>query len=79
MTDKKKTTTEEIENTLACSAFAEEGVPCPLCSEKEEGALAKDAPPSEEKSTLDAVEKDFACTAFYDQNEECPIDGDKKK
>lgn len=79
MTDKKRTTSEEIEATLACSAFAEEGVPCPLGGEKKEGAGAKDSPPAGKKSMLDSVEDDFACTAFSDQNEECPIDGDKKE
>lgn len=79
MTDKKRTTTEEIEATLACSAFAEEGVPCPLCDEKEKGAVAKDASPTGKESMLDSVEDDFACTAFSDQNEECPIGSDKKE
>lgn len=79
MTDKKCTTTEEIENTLACSAFAEEGVPCPLGGEKKEGTGAKDSPPAGKKSMLHSVEDAFACTAFHDQNEECPIDGDPKK
>ena len=79
MTDKKCTTTEELENTLACTAFAEEGVPCPLCSGKEKDAVAKKTSPTGEESILDTVEDDFACTAFTDQNEECPIGGDKKK
>lgn len=79
MTDKKRTTSEEIEATLACSAFAEEGVPCPLGDEKEKGTVAKDASPTGKESMLDSVEEDFACTAFSDQNEECPIGGDKKE
>ncbi|MBU1404413.1 MAG: hypothetical protein KKE83_06460 [Proteobacteria bacterium] len=78
MTDKKCTTTEEIENTLACSAFAEEGVPCPLCSTKEAGVAAKNAAPSGKESILDSVEDDFACTAFSDQNEKCPTHKDRK-
>lgn len=79
MTDKKRTTSKEIEATLACSAFAEEGVPCPLGDGKEKSAVAKDASPTEKESMLDSVEDAFACTAFHDQNEECPIGGDKKE
>ncbi|MCX5875633.1 MAG: hypothetical protein NT087_04930 [Deltaproteobacteria bacterium] len=78
MTNQKCTTTEKIETTLACSAFAEEGVPCPLCSAKEENTVAKDTSLTEEESTLDAVEDGFACTAFSDQNEECPIYKERK-
>ena len=78
MTDKKCTTTEEIKTTLACTAFAEEGVPCPLCSGKEKEAVAKKAAPTGEESILDTVEDDFACTAFGDQNEDCPIHKDLK-
>lgn len=78
MTDTKTSTTEEIETTLACSAFAEEGVPCPLCSAKKEGTVAKDTSLIEEESILESVEDDFACTAFSDQNEECPIHKDRK-
>lgn len=78
MRDQKRTTTEEIETTVACSAFAEEGVPCPLCSGKESDAVAKKASPTGEESILDTVEDDFACTAFSDQNEECPIHKDRK-
>jgi len=78
MTDKKCTTTKEIETTLACAAFAEEGVPCPLCSGKEKDAVAKKASPTGEESILDTVEDDFACTAFGDQNEDCPIHKDLK-
>jgi len=79
MTDKKRTTSEEIEATLACSAFAEEGVPCPLGAEKNKSAVVNDSPPTGKESMLDSVEDAFACTAFHEQNEECPIDGDKKE
>lgn len=78
MTDKKCTTTEEIETTLACTAFAEEGVPCPLCRGKAKDAVAKKASPAEGESLVDSVEDDFACTAFTDQNEECPLHKDRK-
>jgi len=73
MSEKKHPTTEEIENTMACSAFAEEGVPCPIGSGEKVGDAGKNG------SSLDSVEDAFACTAFSDQNEECPISSDKKK
>lgn len=79
MTDKKHKVTEEIETTLACTAFAEEGAPCPLCDEKGKDTKPAQASPTKNESILDSVENDFACTAFHDQNEECPIDHAKKK
>ena len=79
MTDEKSTTTEEIETTLACSAFAEEGVPCPLCSGKGKDAASEDTSLTEKESIPDSIEDNFACTAFSDQNEECPIGGNKKE
>lgn len=74
MTDQKKSTTTAIEDTLACTAFAEEGEPCPT------DAVDPGAPPqkAEEESALEVVEDDFACTAFHDENETCPICRDKK-
>lgn len=73
MTEKKCTTTEEIETTLACSAFAEEGVPCPI------GGGKKDDDTSKNGSAQNTVEDAFACTAFHEQNEECPIGKGKEK
>ena len=72
MSEKKHPTTEEIETTMACSAFAEEGVPCPIGSGEKEGDAGKNG------SSLDSIEDAFACTAFHDQNEECPINSNKK-
>lgn len=67
--------TKEIEITLACSAFAEAGVPCPLDSET--GMQATDTDSKKEKTTersiFEVISNDFACTAFHDQNEGCPI------
>lgn len=73
MTDKKNTTTEEVENTMACAAFAEAGEPCPICTGKKEGVAAKSASATGMESTLDAVEHDLACAAFHEHNEPCPI------
>ena len=73
MTDKKNTT-QKVEDTLACSAFAEEGEPCPIpLNDKKEARVKGD----KGESVLHAVEDDLACTAFSDQNEKCPI-GEKK-
>ena len=69
---------ESIETTLACTAFAEEGAPCPLCGEKEKNAESPQALLARQGSLLDSVENDFACTAFHDQNEECPIPTDRR-
>lgn len=74
MTDKKHTTTEAIETTMACSAFAEEGVPCPIDGGEEASAAA----PAGGESLMERVEDDLACIAFSDQNEECPIRKERK-
>lgn len=75
MTDEKKDALKEVEDTMACSAFAEAGEPCPI------GTGGDKAKPAEgggkEKTTLASVEKDFACTAFHDQNVSCPLCEDK--
>lgn len=78
MSDKKHTVTEEIETTMACSAFGEAGEPCPIDGGEEETHKAKNATPANGESMVDKVEDDFACTAFSDQNEECPIGKDRK-
>ncbi len=77
MTDNKKNIAHEIEDTLACSAFAEAGEPCPICSNKddreEHATLEKNEPGRQ------SLEENFACAAFHEQNLECPIGTDKKK
>lgn len=73
MTDEKRNTLKEVEDTMACSAFAEAGEPCPIDTG---GEAVKKA--GKERTTLKSVERDFACTAFHDQNISCPINGDKK-
>ncbi len=70
MDEKKKSVTKEVEDTMACSAFAEAGEPCPLDKKQEEG--------KKEDSGL-SVKDTMACTAFAEAGEPCPIDTDKKK
>ena len=36
MDEKKKSVKKEIEDTMACSAFAEAGEPCPIGKDKKE-------------------------------------------
>ena len=75
MDEKKISLTKKIEDTLACSAFAEAGEACPLDSEA--GVKAVETDLKKEKHTKTSVfgkiSDDFACTAFHDQNESCPI------
>jgi hypothetical protein len=70
MDEKKKSVKEEVQDTMACTAFAEAGEPCPLDKEKE-GEKNKDAGMS--------VQDTMACTAFAEAGEPCPIDEDKKE
>jgi hypothetical protein len=68
MADEKKSTAQEVEDTMACSAFAEVGEPCPLDKEEPEGEKKKDSGMSAEDT--------MACTAFAEAGEPCPIDKD---
>lgn len=80
MAEKKKSLRKEIEDNMACSAFAEAGEPCPICPEAdkmEPGAKAK-KPRGEKISICQSVEEDMACTAFAEQGEPCQIDAKKK-
>ena len=76
---------KDVEDTLACTAFAEAGEPCPIGSEEQvagatpiESTQAKEEKKKHKKSVLGVLEDDFACTAFHDQDEECPISGEEK-
>jgi len=73
--DKKKTSlSKDVEDTMACSAFAEAGEPCPVDEETK-----TDRPPEEDlKSAHKTVEETMACTAFAEAGEPCPIDEEKK-
>ena len=71
--DKKKTPiSKDVEDTMACSAFAEAGEPCPIDEEKQ-----KDKPESA-KSTSASIADTMACSAFAEAGEPCPIDEEKK-
>lgn len=76
MAEEKKDTLKKVEDTMACSAYAEEGEPCPI--DTGEGTAKAATGTAKEKTTLESVEKDFACTAFRDENQECPPNNDKK-
>jgi len=68
----KKTALESVEETLACSAFAEKGETCPE-ENIEEGLSAAARTAAEEKeSILEAVEETLACSAFAESSEQCP-------
>ena len=71
MDEKKKSVKEEVEDTMACSAFAEAGEPCPLDEDKKEGEKKEDSGLS--------VEDTMACSAFAEAGEPCPIGEDKKE
>ncbi|MCX5869320.1 MAG: hypothetical protein NTY00_01545 [Deltaproteobacteria bacterium] len=79
MDEKKTSLKKEVEDTLACSAFAEEGEPCPENIGEESSATAQTSP-EEEESILESVEDTLACSAFADENEPCPENiGEKSK
>ena len=72
--DKKKTSlSKDVEDTMACSAFAEAGEPCPSDEEKKTDA------PEETKSTSKSIGDTMACTAFAEAGEPCPIDEEEQK
>ena len=74
--------TKEIEETMACTAYAEAGEPCPIgvdeeiAEERETAVKQKEA----KKSIRDVVEETMACTAYAEFGEPCPIGAkDEKK
>jgi hypothetical protein len=70
MDEKKTSLKKNVEDTMACSAFAEAGEPCPINTGEEANAAA---PTTEEKeSILESVEETMACTAFAEEAEPCP-------
>lgn len=80
MDKQKKSVKKELEDTLACSAFAEAGEPCPIGAGKK-GGKAKTA--GKKSAVLKSVEDTLACSAFAEAGEPCPIGagpkGGKKK
>jgi hypothetical protein len=80
MEDKKKSLMGNIEDDLACTAYAESGEPCPVESGKPQkktgGGLQQEE--KGKKSAGQSVAIDLACTAYAESGEPCPIDADKK-
>jgi len=79
MMDKDKVK-KDVKDTLACTAFAEAGEPCPIGSEEQEAGAnqAKDEAKKHKKSVMGVVEDDFSCTAFAESGEPCPIGGEEQ-
>lgn len=75
--DEKKTALKSVEDTMACSAFAEAGEPCPINTGKGSGD-ASPAAPGKKESLSESVENTMACSAFAEAGEPCPIDTGKK-
>jgi len=71
MEEKKKSITEEVEDTMACTAYAEADEPCPLDKDATQD--------SQKKEESLSVEDTMACTAFAESGEPCPLDKGKKK
>ena len=72
--EKKKTSlSKDVEDTMACSAFAEAGEPCPIHEEKK-----TDAPTEGEKIASESIGDTMACSAFAEAGEPCPIHEEKK-
>jgi hypothetical protein len=69
--DKKKNALESVEDTMACSAFAEAGEPCPINTGKE-ASTSTQTTAKEEESILESVEEAMACSAFAEKGEPCP-------
>jgi hypothetical protein len=69
MDEKKKSAKKEVEDTMACSAFAEAGEPCPLDNEQREN--------EKQESCEMSVQDTMACSAFAEAGVSCPICEDK--
>ena len=69
MEEKKKSVKEEIEKTMACSAFAEAGEPCPLDEEQKDN--------EKQDGSGMSVQDTMACSAFAEAGVSCPICEDK--
>ncbi|HSH12399.1 MAG TPA: hypothetical protein VLA15_01570 [Desulfurivibrionaceae bacterium] len=71
MDKKKKSLKKELEETLACSAFAEAGEPCPIGAGKKVAGKVKTA--GKKGGVLKSVEETLACSAFAEAGIPCPI------
>jgi len=65
MEEKKRSALEEVEKTMACSAYAEAGEPCPLDEEQIEN--------EKQESCEMSVQDTMACSAFAEAGVSCPI------
>ena len=80
MKEKKKSLKNDVEDTMACSAFAEAGEPCPIENvEEKEGGAGLPQTKKKGKSLKNNVEDTMACSAFAEAGEPCPIDEDNQK
>jgi len=80
MDEKKTKVTKKIEDTMACSAFAEAGEPCPIDEEeKDERSTTHKPSKGEKKTAAQSIEDTMACSAFAEAGEPCPIDSGKKR
>ena len=81
MSDKQKTIKKEVEDTMACSAYAEAGEPCPIPGHEKQGKTktAGKKTKKAEKSTLESIKDTMACSAYAEAGEPCPIDKKEKK
>lgn len=73
--NKNKPVKKEVEETLACTAFAEAGEPCPLgVGDKKTAAAGQATKPGIKKAPKPGtVEDTLACTAFAEAGEPCPL------
>jgi hypothetical protein len=80
MDKKKKKLARKVEDTMACSAYAESGEPCPIDNgeKKTEKVVKSEKPGKGKKSPLQSVEDTMACTAYAESSEPCPIADEKK-
>ena len=71
---------QEVEDTMACSAFAEANEPCPIdnTAQEEKSKKASKLSDEKDKSALDVIEDTMACTAYAEAEEPCPIGSDEE-
>lgn len=71
---------EEVSDTMACTAFAEAGEPCPICQGKKKSAPGrkKEGKTPGHHPLLESIENDLSCAVFAEAGETCPICQDKK-
>ena len=65
MKDKMRSFLKEVEKTMACSAYAEAGEPCPLDDEQREV--------EKQEGCEMSVQDTMACSAYAEAGIPCPI------